>query len=320
MAVYHDIWVFSENALLMAELVAGACSLTPYVGGTVSAIVIGAKSEVDKAVSAGAHKVYWLNAPEAGAMLEDYVPTITGLLQEYKPYGFLVGTTKRGKAIAGRIAAALKATVITDAKNFVPDGKELHVAHRILGGSAIRFEKSASEIMLATVGMGTFEALIPEPDRQCEIITVEFIEPKWKLKLRERREKPPSSVNLPAAKKVVCPGCGLTKEEDLLTINELAEILSAEIGCTRTLAEKIDGLSQDQHIGISGVTIKPDLYIGIGVSGQVQHTVGITDSRVVVAINKDRNAPIFFQSDYGIVGDFHDVVPALIKALREDKN
>lgn len=319
MAAHQNVWVFSENNNLLSELVAGACSLMPYVGGSASVIVAGSKSDVEKAVSAGAHKIYWLKAPEAEVMLEDYVPTIAGLLREHTPYGLLIGATKRGKAIAARLGAILEATVITDARNFIPDGSEVQVAHRILGGSAIRFETPASEIMLATVEMGTFEALTPETGHRSDVIEIEFVEPKWKIRLRERKEKPITSANLPTAKRVVCPGCGLSKDADLTLINELADVLSAEIGCTRPLAERIDGLSQDQHIGISGVTVKPDLYIGIGVSGQIQHTAGITDSRVVVAINKDRNAPIFLQADYGIVGDFHEIVPALIKGLREQQ-
>lgn len=313
----HDIWIFSDNTCLMAELIAGSSSLTPYTGGRTAVIVAGPETDVAKAAAAGAQMIYWIKAPAEEVMVEDYVPTIAALIQSHKPYGVLLGATRRGKAIAGRLGAILETTVITDAKNFVPEGRKLQIAHRILGGSAIRFEAVASDILLTTVGFGTFEALPPNSEQQCDVIPVEFVAPQWKLKLRERKEKPHSLANLPAAKRVVCPGCGLTKDEDMTVINELAEALSAEIGCTRTLAERINVLTTDQHIGISGVTIKPDLYIGIGVSGQIQHTAGIVDSRVVVAINNDRNAPIFFQSDYGIVGDFHDVVPALLKVLKE---
>jgi electron transfer flavoprotein alpha subunit len=252
-------------------------------------------------------------------MVEDYVPTIVSILQTEKPFGLLVGATKRGKAVAGRLGAALGASVITDVKNFAPQGKELQATHMVFGGGAIRIETHTSEIMLATVGLGMFEPFTPDTSRKGEIIEVKFVEPKWRLTLRECKAKPPSSVNLAAAKKVVCPGRGLAKQEDLAIIQDLAKVLSAEIGCTRPLAEGLDWLPRERYIGVSGAFIKPDLYMGIGVSGQVQHTVGITDSRVVVAINKDKSAPIFSQVDYGIVGDLYTIVPALTAALKTRK-
>lgn len=316
MTVRHDIWTFSEKSSLALELIAGARTLTPYIGGMVVSIVLGSKSEADRAISAGADKVYWLEKLPGSMMVEDFVPTIAGILQTEKPFGLLVGATKRGKAVAGRLGAALGASVITDVKHFLPQGKELQVAHMVFGGGAVRFETHTTEIMLATVGPDVFEPLAMNTSRKGEIRELKFIAPKWKLTLRERKSKPPSSVNLAAANKVVCPGCGLVKEEDLAIIQDLATILSAEIGCTRKLTERLNCLPHERHIGISGAYIKPDLYMGIGVSGQVQHTVGITNSRVIVAINKDKNAPIFSQADYGIVGDFHEVVPALIKALQ----
>ena len=100
-------------------------------------------------------------------------------------------------------------------------------------------------------------------------------------------------------------------------INELAQALNAEVACTRPLAEGLDWLPRERYIGISGANIRPDLYLGVGVSGQVQHMIGMRDSRVVVAINKDKEAPIFAQADYGIVGDLYEIVPALIKAIKE---
>jgi electron transfer flavoprotein alpha subunit len=319
MAAYQDIWTFSEKPSLASELIAGARTLTAHTGGMVASIVLGPKSEADRAISAGADKVYWLGELASSTMVEDYVPTIISALKAEKPYGLLIGATKRGKAVAGRLGADLDASVITDVKNFVAQGKELQATHMVFGGGAIRIETHTSEIMLATVGLGMFEPLTQDPSRKGEITEVKFIEPKWRLTLRERKVKPPSSVNLAAAKKVVCPGRGVSKQEDLVIIQELAKVLSAEIGCTRPLAEGLDWLPRERYIGVSGAFIKPDLYLGIGVSGQVQHTVGITDSHVVVAINKDKSAPIFSQADYGIVGDLYTIVPALITALKNRK-
>ena len=319
MTAHQDIWIFSEKPALASELIAGAHTLTAHTGGMVASIVLGPKSEAERAISAGADKVYWLGELASSVMVEDYVATIASALQAEKPFGLLVGATKRGKAVAGRLGAQLGASVITDVKNFAPEGKDLQATHMVFGGGAIRIETHTSEIMLATVGQGMFEPLTLDPSRKGEITEFKFVEPKWRLTVRERKVKPPSTVNLAAAKKVVCPGRGITKQEDLAMIQDLAKVLSAEIGCTRPLAEGLDWLPRERYIGVSGAFIKPDLYLGIGVSGQVQHTVGITDSHVVVAINKDKSAPIFSQADYGIVGDLYAIVPALIAALKTRK-
>jgi electron transfer flavoprotein alpha subunit len=102
-------------------------------------------------------------------------------------------------------------------------------------------------------------------------------------------------------------------------IQELADLLGAEMACTRPLAEGLGWMPRERYIGISGAMIKPDLYLGIGVSGQAQHTIGMSESQVVVAINRDRSAPLVAQSDYAIAGDLYEVVPALIRALKARK-
>jgi electron transfer flavoprotein alpha subunit len=145
------------------------------------------------------------------------------------------------------------------------------------------------------------------------------VEPPWRAALRERKTRPASKVNLAGAKKVVCAGRGLARQDDRALVNELAQCLAAEVACTRPLAEGLGWLPRERYIGISGATVRPDLYLGVGVSGQVQHLIGMSDARLVVAINKDQNAPIFQQADYGIAGDLYAVVPALIKAIKERK-
>ncbi len=316
MAISNDILIFSEKPDLRAELITLAHTLASHTGGLAAAIVLGPKSEVDNAVSAGADKVYYLKSPSDSMMVEDYVPTIARLLQNEKPFALLIGATKRGEAVAGRLGAILGTSVIANAKYFEPIGKEIQVGHQIFSGKAIRFETNMAGIMLTTVEAGSFESSVPASPIKCKIIEIEFIEPEWRLAVLECKAKPPGAINLAAAQKVICVGCGITKEGEMASVQELAKILTAEIGCTRKLSENYSLLPQERHIGISGAFIKPDLYIGVGVSGQVQHTAGITDSRVVVAINKDRNAPIFANADYGIVGDLHEVVLELVKVLK----
>lgn len=111
-------------------------------------------------------------------------------------------------------------------------------------------------------------------------------------------------------------GRGLGERKDVVLIETLAKALKAEIGCTRSLAYDWQWFSEEREVGLSGKKCKPRLCISIGISGQIQHTVGIRNSKIIVVINKDKNAPIFKIADYGIVGDLYQVVPKLIEKAR----
>jgi electron transfer flavoprotein alpha subunit len=135
-------------------------------------------------------------------------------------------------------------------------------------------------------------------------------------RLVERRPKEAGGVNVEEAEILVCIGRGLSEESDLTMIQNLADALGGVVGCTRAISHEYHWLSEEQMVGLSGKVSSPNLYIGIAISGQIQHTVGIRDSNVIVAINKDKNAPIFKMADYGIVGDLYQVVPRLIERLQ----
>lgn len=310
-----EIWVLSEKDSLQAELLGAARFLAEGLGGKAAALVTGAAARSEAAFRQGAEKVYSLGEA-AGYALEDFVPTLAQAVQQYQPAAVLIGATWSGKALAGRLAAVLRRSAVTDVKRFAVRDGQIAATHLILGGGAVRVERALAEPLIATLGLGVFEALPAQPELTGEVVALNFIPPQTQWALRERKPKPPASVNLAAAKKVICPGRGVQKQEDLQMMFELAQVLGAEVGATRPLCEGLDWLPRERYIGVSGAFIKPDLYLGIGVSGQVQHTVGITESRVVAAINKDEEAPIFQQADYGIVGDLYQIVPALIRALQ----
>lgn len=312
-----EVWAYTERAAMLPELIGGARLLAEKMNGAAAAVVLGPRSEVEKAASLGVAKVYWLGEKADTAQVEDYVPTLAQLLQDKKPALVLVGATVRGKAVAGRLAAKLGTSVVTDAKEILVEGGKLTFTHMIFGGGAVRTENPNTEVAIATIGQGVYEA--PQAGAAGEIVEVPFVEPAWRAKFVERRAKKVTAVNLAAAKRVVCPGRGVKNQEDLAMIDELAQVLEAEIGCTRPLAEGLDWYPRERYIGVSGAFIKPELYIGIGVSGQVQHTVGITDSRVIVAVDKDKNAAIFSQADYGVLGDLYTFLPAFISALKARK-
>lgn len=309
----QETWVFSEKPDLLAALIGGACALTGQ--GTVTALALGPRTQAEEALARGADRVIWLGEPQQGALVDDYVPTLAKLYQERQPGLLLIGATRRGRAVAGRLAARLGTTVLTDVLQLTRENG-LQAQRMIFGGGAVRVDRPRGENVIATVGPGVFDALPAEAGRSGEIQEAAFVEPEWRVTLRERKTRAAATVNLAAAKKVVCPGRGVAKQKDLSMVEELARLLGAEIACTRPLAEGLGWLPRERYIGISGATIRADLYLGVGVSGQVQHLIGMNNTRVVVAINKDSAAPIFANADYGIVGDLYAIVPALIQALK----
>jgi electron transfer flavoprotein alpha subunit len=311
--------VFSEKPALLYELIAGARALVDHSGGRIIALVLGPRALAQQAIARGADGVFWLGELAEDAIVDNYVPTIARLFDNQRPSALLVGSTRQGKAVAGRLAARFGVTALTDVLQFLFEGGQVQARHMIFGGGALRVDQPLKGPLLATVGPGVFQPAVPDAGRSGEISEVPFIQPAWRARLRERKTRPAAKVNLRGAKRVVCAGRGLARQEDLALVNELADCLSAEVACTRPLAEGLDWLPRERYIGISGATVRPDLYLGVGVSGQVQHLIGMSDARLVVAINKDPSAPIFQQSDYGIAGDLYEVVPALIKAIKERK-
>ena len=166
---------------------------------------------------------------------------------------------------------------------------------------------------IVLVGSGVFEI-----DEAPAAGTVEraaaSIEP-GPIKLVGRQEKQEEVVDLGSAKVVVCVGRGIQNKQNLGKAQEYAARIGGETACTRPIAEGEGWMAHGRYLGVSGAVVKPDVYIGLGVSGQVQHTVGMAESQFVVAVNKDKNAPVFKQCDYGLVGDLKDVLPRLAAAL-----
>ncbi|MBP1764239.1 MAG: hypothetical protein H6Q65_1297 [Firmicutes bacterium] len=297
------IIVLAERYNALVELCSGARKL----GNWVEAISIG--SLAPQGVN-GADKV-WSIPEQDGVMWEDYTETIAALLDKEKPNFLLVQATKRCKLVAGRLSAMMGASVITDVMELSSDGETKRMVY---GGTAVRREKASTSIAIVMVGPGVLAGEAPV-EFSGEVETLSFIEPKVKIKVVGREQKPKISVDLPNAKRVVGVGRGLGKEEDLAMVHQLAEAINGEVGCSRPIAEGEKWMPKETYIGVSGLMLAPEVYIALGISGQVQHMVGINRSKVVIAVNKDKNAPIFKQADYGIVGDIYKVVPAMIAQL-----
>jgi electron transfer flavoprotein alpha subunit len=194
-----------------------------------------------------------------------------------------------------------------------PEGGTLRVESLMFGGGAVR-SQSAADVSIIIVGGGFF----PAEERAVADSPVLIQEGKpvsSGARLVERRTRETESVDLTAAKQVVSIGRGIAKKEDIAIAADLAKAVGGELACTRPIAEGENWLPRERYIGVSGAVLKPDIYWAVGISGQIQHMVGVAGAKTIVAVNKDKNAPIFKQCDYGIVGDLYKVLPVLCKSL-----
>lgn len=297
------IMVFAEKNSALVELCSGAHQLGDQAG----AIMIAPEIPQFRF----ANKVYYIPA-QVDAMLEDYTDTIAALVEKEKPSILLVEPTKRCKLIVGRLAAMLGTSVITDVSELAKDGEAKHMVY---GGAAVRKEKAVTSTAIITVGAGVFEPT--EPTGNSEVETVNFVEPAFKIKVVGKQRKQKTSVDLTRSKRVVGIGRGLAKKEDLEMIRNFASAIGAEVGCSRPIADGENWMPKETYIGVTGLMLSPDVYFAIGISGQIQHVVGMNQSKTVIAINKDKNAPIYKHADYGIIGDLYKVVPALIEHFKD---
>ena len=221
----------------------------------------------------------------------------------------IIEPTKRMKSVAGKLAAAAGASVIADALS-IEDG----VATNMYFGGVGHAQRKAKLRRVLHLAPNVFG------DAQAEGPTVlpkslPGLLPRNAVKLVSSEPVPKSGIDLTASDAVVAAGRGFAEKEDLQLARDLADKIGAGLGCSRPLAEGVDWMPAETYIGVSGLILSPKVYIAAGISGQMQHMVGVNRAGTVFAINKDENAPIFKQCDYGLVGDLKKVLPALTAAL-----
>lgn len=313
-----EILVYSDIDGTAFELVSASKEFAQELGATVSAALLGegAAAKADDYFSYGADKVYVSEHP---SLSDFYVGTYAEALRQIAESGdvefVLIGSTKRGKELAGRVAQKLNAGAITDANGLSVKDGSLVADRYSYGGNTVASQVVTTSKKVIAVMPKTFELTAPET-KQGEVANVDLDLAEPPVKVVEKRAKAGDAVNLEEAEMLICVGRGVQAKEDLAMIEELARLLGAEIGCTKTPASDWEWFSEERMVGLSGKKCKPTLYVSVGISGQIQHTVGIVDSKIIVTINKDDKAPMFTLTDYGIVGDYADVVPKLTEKLK----
>jgi len=312
------VWVFSDVYDLTLEMLGKGRELADKLQTDLSTIMIGStvQEKANELVKYGADKVYLVENPTlVSVQIEPYLSVLSNLVANYKPEIMLIGSTKNGKPLAARLASRLEVGCVPDCTRLSIDEQGRLVGERITyGGNAVARIALKMKPQIATVPARAFEK--PQPkERNGQLVKLDVKADMPKTEIVETKPLETSSVKIEDAEVIVSCGRGLQKKEDKVLLDELSVVLHGQVGSSRPLAEDRKWFSE--WVGLSGHKVKPKLYIACGISGVIQHVAGIRDSKVIVAINKDEQAPIFEVADYGVVGDLYQILPALKEAIKK---
>ncbi|MEW6665932.1 MAG: electron transfer flavoprotein subunit alpha/FixB family protein [Thermodesulfobacteriota bacterium] len=328
---YRGCWVFVEQSLgkparVSLELLGKGKELAGKLGTDLTAILLGDSMESlsRELVAYGADRVLVGDHP----LLKDYrteiyTDIIAGQVREKKPEVLIVGATPIGRDLAPRLAFRLNTGCTADCTGLDIDTENrLFVSTRpAFGGNVLATILCPNHRpQMSTVRPGVMPLPRRDPARKGEILPlkVEIRGEDLRVSILETVEAASTGIPIEEAERVLCIGMGGADHETFAGIRELADLLDAQVGATRLVVEA-GWLTHDSQVGQTGKTIRPDLYVACGISGAVQHTAGMTGSKLIVAINKDPAAEIFNYADYGIVGDLREVVQALIEEVKACK-
>jgi electron transfer flavoprotein alpha subunit len=305
------------------EALAAAQRLAKDISQPVAAAVLGqgAQAVAEEIAAAQLDRVFLIE----DALLQDYTPdawslALAQVIAAEKPHVVLMPHTYQVRDFAPKLAAALQRTFLGDCIGLrVEDGTLIFTRQLFQGRMNADIAFTGEPPCLASVQAGSFQAdqvtkgANPAP---VESRSVSISPDQVRTKPLERFQEAKRTVDLGQAEIIVSVGRGIKEQENLALVQKLADALGAELGGSRPICDN-GWLPMERQIGSSGQTVAPKLYLAVGISGAIQHLVGMKGSRTVAAINKDPNAPIFEVADYGIVGNLFDVIPALIEEVNK---
>jgi electron transfer flavoprotein alpha subunit len=322
---HRAVWVIAEQIdchlqSVSLQLIGQARKLADQLGSSVEAILLGdnINQQARQLIAAGADRVYLGNAPELEIYQPElYTEIVVNLAGEHQPEIILIGSTDMGRELAPLVAARLKTGLTAHCIDLVLD-KDMILEQRIPAyGGLLSIVCPDKRPQMATVTKGVFST--PEPDDSLTGETIMIDIPNslpGRVKTLEIVREEPEGVPLETALTIVAGGAGAGDREGWNDISELAATLRAALGSTRPAVD--EGWTElETMIGQSGKMVSPEVYIGVGLSGEQQHMVGIVGARVMIAINNDEKSPIFDQVDYGIVDDCREFLPEFIKKIKE---
>ncbi len=308
----HTILVFSEKPSLLGEMLGAARQQADALGWQVAVLVVG--SDGAALGELGADVVYQVEAD--GRNPETATAALAAAIRQAQPAVCLVGATKLGMEVAPRLAERLGSGYAAWVVGFDVDpvGPSITAQCMLYTGTGIATYQFKPGPVILTAASGVFAAQsVAGKAAAVTLLALPAAAPQ--MSVLEYKPKPTSGVRLEEAKLVLDVGQGLKQRDDLQMVQTLAGLLDGHLACSRPIASDRDWFPE--WLGLSGAKIKPELCLTLGVSGAIQHIVGIRDSRVIAAVNIDEGAPIFNQADYGVVADLYEFLPAFQQRLKE---
>ena len=336
---YKGVYVFAQQvdnqiSGVALELLGKAKDLAKDLNTEVTAVLLGSdiKGLVDELAEYGADKVIVVDDPELKEYrTEPYTHALASVINEYKPEIVLVGATAIGRDLGPRVSARVATGLTADCTvleigdfpiNPVPNQKhnQLLMTRPAFGGNTIAtIACPDNRPQMATVRAGVMQKIDPIKGAKAEVIEFNpgFTPDNKYVEILEVVKSVTDTVDIMDAKVLVSGGRGVGSKENFKLLEDLAEVFGGTVSCSRAVTDA-GWLPVDRQVGQTGKTDRPNLYFAIGISGAIQHVAGMEESDIIVAINKDEDAPIFDVADYGLVGDLNKIVPALTEALKAE--
>ena len=338
---YKGVYVFAQqvdNELsgIAFELLGKAKELAADLSTDVTAVLIGSgvKGLVDQLAEYGADKVIVVDDPELKEYrTEPYAHALASVINEYKPEIVLVGATAIGRDLGPRVSARVATGLTADCTvleigdfpiNPVPNQEQKHnqllMTRPAFGGNTIAtIACPDNRPQMATVRPGVMQKIDPIAGAKAEVIEYNpgFTPNNKYVEILDVVKELSDTVDIMDAKILVSGGRGVGSKENFKLLEDLAEVLGGTVSCSRAVVEN-GWLPVERQVGQTGKTVRPNVYFAIGISGAIQHVAGMEESDIIVAINKDEDAPIFDVADYGIVGDLNKVLPPLTEMLKNE--
>ncbi len=315
--VEHQEGAFRKTTL---STLAAAKTLAGMIGGEVDARVLGqgVQAVADTVASHGARTVLLAEGESFARYLAvAYAPAVAQVVEK-KGYGAVLAPASTfGKDFMPRLSGLLDAPLASDISGFSKEGDSLRVQRPMYAGNAVATVELIGSPLLFTVRQTAFDPA-PQSDAKAPVEKISLTVDPGGTVFVDREETKSDRPELTEARVVVSAGRGIKSPENFKIVEELADIFHAAIGATRATVDA-GWAPNDWQVGQTGKIVAPELYFALGISGAIQHLAGMKDSKVIVAINKDEEAPIFQVADYGLVADLFKAVPALIAELKKEK-
>lgn len=329
---YKGIWVFGEQKKgviqpVVYELLGKGRELAHNLKTELSCVILGhnIKSKAQELIYRGADNVYVVDAPELANFLDEpYTKILVNLIRKYRPEIVLCGATSIGRALISRVAVKLHTGLTADCTGLDIDLKERNLLQTrpAFGGNILATIITRNHRpQMATVRHKVMKENEIDVSRKGKIIEESFDRTFFasKTKILDIVEEVTSTVNLSEADIIVSGGRGMRGPENFTMLEELAKALGGAVGASRAAVDS-GWMPYSHQVGQTGKTVCPKIYIACGISGQIQHLVGMQSSKTIIAINQDPHAPIFSVANYGVVGDLFQIIPLLTKKFKEKLN